>query len=406
MPIFRFGAYGPHGELAEGSIEAPSADAASDLLWAQGLTSFRLRALGQPQEKWWQRELWSGRGSRRADLATFTRELATLRSADIPVDDALRILSDQGNSTSIGRLAAELRADVLNGLPLSDAMQKSAQVFPTDYVSMVRAGEVGGASSEIFAELADLLERRIEIRARIRSALVYPALLLTVAVISLAIIIGGLVPTVAAIFAANGKPLPASIGFMMAVQSRWQEILIGLSVTGLLGTLAISASVHRPGLRRQIDRFLLKAPVVGGFVLQQDTARFARTLGTLIKAGVPLLQASGAARLVMRNGHVAAEIDRAIEDIRDGAPLNRALQARTTLPRVALRMIATGEEAAKLDRMLLRVATTFEQQTQRSIEKFMTILTPLLTVTMAALVGSLIVAVMDAVMSMNDLAFR
>src|SRR6266545_2721261 len=163
MAIFRYGAYGAQGNLAEGSIEAASPDAASELLWARGLTPFRMRRLDAERKPWWQRELWAGHGFRRADLAAFTREFATLRSADIPVDDALRILCDQGRSTAIGRLATELRAEVLNGLTLSDAMQKRAQVFPADYVSMVRAGEIGGGSSDIFGELADLLERRLEV---------------------------------------------------------------------------------------------------------------------------------------------------------------------------------------------------------------------------------------------------
>ena len=145
MPTFRYRAYGAQGELAEGSIEAASQDAASDMLWVQGLTPFQMRPADRSATPWWQRELFAGQGSLRAELASFTREFATLNAAEIPLDDALRIVCDQLTSTRMRSIASSLLADVLNGASLSDAMQKHRQVFPADYLSVVRAGEIGRA---------------------------------------------------------------------------------------------------------------------------------------------------------------------------------------------------------------------------------------------------------------------
>jgi len=175
----------------------------------------------------------------------------------------------------------------------------------------------------------------------------------------------------------------------------------------LVATLVISGTVvmlRRPGFRLVFHRLVLGIPILGDLILQQETARFARTLGTLLKAGVPLFQASTSVRTVIGNCYIAAGMDAAIESIREGVALHRALQSETVLPPIALRMISVGEEAGKLDRMLMRVAVTFEQQTQRSVERLMTLLTPALTMMIAVLVGGLIVTVMDAVLSINDLA--
>ena len=406
MPTFRYRAYGMRGEFAQGTIEAASDRAAGDALWTQGLTAFQLDAAEGRAAKWWRRELFSTAGSARVDLASFTREFATLSAAEIPLDDALRILSEQATSTAMRALAANLLADVLNGATLSDAMQKRPEVFPADYLSVVRAGEVGGAVAEVLGELADLLDRRKEVRARIHSALIYPAILIALSLASLAIIAGALVPSIAPIFIGSGKPMPAAVSLILAVTSASPALLTGAMAAAAAVICALLFILRRPGARLAFDRCKLRLPLFGSFLLQRETARFARTLATLLKAGVPLLQASASARGVIANRHVAAGIDGAIAAVREGSALNRALRRETALPAIALRMISVGEEAGKLDRMLLRVAVLFEQQTQRSVDRFMTILTPLLTVTIAVLVGGLIMTIMDAVLSINDVVFR
>jgi general secretion pathway protein F len=405
MPTFRYRAYGVRGDLAEGSIDAASQDAASEALWDQGLVPFRLRSAQESHEPWWRRDLSGGARPKAADLAAFTREFSTLAAADIPLDDALRIVSEQQAAPRMRAIVKDLLAHVLNGATLSDAMQKHP-VFPADYLSVVRAGEVGGTLGQVLEELADLLERRMEIRARIQSSLIYPAVLVGLSLVSLAAIIGGLLPSITPIFAENGKPVPPGIKMLVALQAHWVEITVLL--IGLAFVLAVSAvtALRRPPVRLAFDRFKLRLPVLGPLILQQETARFGRTLGTLLKAGVPLIQAATSAQGVIGNRHIAAGLERTIEAIREGAALHLALAREAVLPSLALRMISVGEEVGKLDQMLKRVAVTFEQQTQRSIERFMTMLTPALTVAIAGLVGGLIMTVVNAILSINELAFQ
>jgi general secretion pathway protein F len=406
MPKYRYRAGGLDGGLAEGVIDAASLEAAADALWSQGLTPFETRPENESTTKWWQREISFGGGAQAADLVAFTREFATLNAADIPLDDALRILCAQASSSRLKTLVTGLLADVLNGAPLSDAMQKQAKIFPLDYVSVVRAGEIGGTVNDVFVELADLLERRMEIRARIQSALIYPCMLICLSIGTLAIIAGGLIPSIAPIFAESGKPMPATIQIMLVLQARWLEIVIGLALVVLMTIGVFSIAVRKPAFRLTLDRYKLKVPVLGPFMLQQETARFARTLGTMLNAGVPLVQAAKSARSVIINRYIGAGMDRAIEAVHQGVALHRALRSETELPSVALQMISVGEEAGKLGRMVMRVAMMLERQIQSSIDRFMATLTPVLTVAIALMVGALIMPIMNAVLSINDMAVR
>jgi general secretion pathway protein F len=406
MPSFTYRAYGRRGEFAAGRIEAASPDAANEMLWAQGLTPFHMQATDAGAERWWQREILGGGRTSPAQLASFTRDFATLNSAEIPLDDALRILAAQAPARAMRTVIASLLADVLNGSNLSETMHKHPQVFTTEYVSAVRSGEVGGTLSQVLEEMAELLERRMEIRNRVRSALVYPAILVAFAIVTVSLIVAVLVPGIAPIFAEGGKQMPAVIGFVLAVQAHWTQIAAALLIVIAAAIGALVTALRRPPARLAIDRLKLRPPLFGAFILERETARFARSLGTLLRAGVPLLQASTSARAVIGNRHIGAGVDRALEAVREGSSLHRALERHADLPAVALRIISVGEEAGKLDRMLLRTAAMFEQQTQRTVDRFMTILTPALTLTIAFLVGGLILSVMNAVLSINELAYR
>ncbi|MGJ4973115.1 type II secretion system F family protein [Bradyrhizobium sp. HKCCYLRH1073] len=406
MPRFRYRAYGTDGSFAEGTIEAASADAASATLWTQGLSPFQMQAADSAGTAWWNREITFGNGAARADLLAFTREFATLCAADIPMDDALRIVQTQASAARLRTLVEALLADVLNGRPLSEAMQGQPRIFPADYVAVVRAGESGGRLAQVLTELAELLERRAEIRARIQSALIYPAMLIALSLATLAIIVGGVIPSMAPIFTQSGKPVPLTIELMLALKAHWLEIVVGNVSTIFAGGAIVAFVLADPGRRRRLDRLALRLPLLGGFLLQQDTARFARTLGTMLMAGVPLIAATKSASDVVGNRHLRASMEQAIEQIQQGTALHRALRNEVALPAVALQMIAVGEEAGKLDRMLLRVAQMLEKQLQTSVDRFMAALTPAMTVGIALMIGALIMPVMNAVLSINDLAGR
>jgi general secretion pathway protein F len=224
--------------------------------------------------------------------------------------------------------------------------------------------------------------------------------------VTLVIIVGGVIPSMAPIFTQSGKPVPVTMQMMLSLRAHWLEIALALLLLVAAGGGVVMTALADPGRRQRIDGLALRIPVLGTFLLQQEAARFARTLGTMLTAGVPLIQATRSAGGVVGNRHLAAGIGRAIEAIQQGTALHRALRNEVTLPAVALQMIAVGEEAGKLDRMLMRVALMLERQIQASIDRFMAALTPTLTVGIAVMVGLLIMPVMNAVLSINDLAAR
>jgi general secretion pathway protein F len=407
MPTFKYRAYSAVGELAEGEIEARNSSEAEDALYRRGLTPFETRETGGAGAPGRLSRLSFGkRAPNSAQIASFTREFATLEQADVPLDQSLRILSAQSAAPALRDLAQDLLRKIVDGVSLSDAMSRRPDVFGPDYVNVVREGETVGKVGAALADLAEMLERQLELKGRIQSALIYPALLITLAIISTGVVLGTLVPNIAPIFADNGRAMPAGLQFILDVEANGGTIVSTLAVIATTLLLLNRMSKSRPAWLVARDRFSLRLPIVGPLFAQFSTARFARTLGSMLKAGVPLLQGLESARTAVTNHYLNAELAGVIEAVRGGAHLSTALGAVAYVPPVAPQMIAIGEETGQLDNMLLRVATMFERQTQRSIERAMGLLTPVLTIVIAAVVGGLIMTVMDAVLGINELAVK
>jgi general secretion pathway protein F len=404
MPMFKYRAYSGSGDLLEGEIEARSSDDAEDALFRRGLTPFETREAKPATSPL--RLSFGRRGLNAAQIAGFTREFATLEQADVPLDQSLRILSAQSPTPALRDLAQEILARIVDGASLSDALSRRPDAFNTEYVNVVREGETVGRVGPALADLADMLESRLELRSRVQSALIYPALLITLAFISTGVVLGTLVPSIAPIFADNGKDMPSGLQFILSAEANAGTIGLVLAMIVAGVALVYKMSQSRPVWQVAFARRALQLPVVGGLLSQYATARFARTLGSMLKAGVPLLQALESARAGVANAFLNQELAVVIDQVRGGASLSRCLADVPYLPPVATQMITIGEETAQLGDMLLRVATMFERQTQRSIERAMGLLTPALTIFIAAVVGGLIMTVMDAVLSINDLAAK
>jgi general secretion pathway protein F len=405
--IYRYVAYTRAGALSEGRLQATSLDDAVEMLWERGLTPLETKEDGPPTSDRLSRpQLLTSRKPSPRDVASFTREFATLAQSDIPLDDALRILSEQLGTTRMRPVIASLLESVLDGAHLSDAMARHPEVFQDEYVNMVRAGEASGDMARVFGELADLLERRMDLAGRVSSALVYPSVLILAALGSIIIIVGVLVPNLAPIFTESGKPMPLAVALIVQMRESW-PLLVAAGAVMAIGGLGIAATILRSDhMRRATDRILLSLPVAGALSTAQNCARFTRTLGALLRTGVPMLPALASARSAVRNRHIGSSLDASIEAVRDGRSLGRALSGRPGIPQVALRMITVGEETGKLSEMLLRAAMVLEQQSQRRIERLMTLLTPALTVAIAGLVGTLILTIMSAILSVNELALQ
>jgi general secretion pathway protein F len=377
------------------------------MLWGRGLTPFETREdAATASSRGWRRELLTPRKPSRRDVAFFTREFAALAQSRIPLDDALRIVSEQMGTTRMQPVIASLLEAVLDGGHLSDAMARHPEAFQGDYVNMLRIGEASGDVASVVGELADLLERRLDLAARLTSALVYPSVLIAMALASITVVMGVLVPNLAPIFAESGRSMPAIVALVVRMREAWPLILVAGAATGI-GALGIGVTMLRSKhLQRAADRVLLGLPLAGTLSAEQNLARFTRTLGSLLRTGVPMLLALASARSVVRNRHIGSGLEASLERVRDGQSLAQALSGRPGIPRVALRMITVGEETGKLDEMLLRTAVVLEQQSQRRIERLMTLLTPALTIAIAGLIGGLVLTVMNAIFSVSELAVR
>jgi len=413
MATFRYRAYSASGDLVEGEIAAEAQDEAEDALWRRGLTPFETRRLGAARSGGSSSSSSSSsffsfgpRPPNLGELASFTREFATLEQANIPLDGSLRILAAQTASPSLRQLAEEILGRVVNGSSLSDALLKRPEVFSKEYVNVVHAGETIGDVGQALNDLADMLERRAELRSRITSALVYPAMLITLASVSTSIVLATLVPNIAPIFVDNNRPMPSGLQFILDVEANWRPIAAVFACAALGAFLFWRAARQRPAWMVEIDRRLLRIPYVGPLTAQFEIARFAHTLGSLLKAGVPLLPALECARSAVSNHYLGVKIEAAIEAVRGGAGLSASLGRIDAVPAVAPQMISIGEETGKLDAMLLRVGAIFEKQTQRAIERAMGLVTPVLTIVIAVVVGGLIMTVMDAVLGINELATK
>jgi general secretion pathway protein F len=403
MASFHYRAYTAQGELDEGEIEARTRDEAEDMLWARGLTPFETnaaRAGGGAKGG----GLFSQKRLKPADIAAFTRDFATLEEADVPLDRALRILEEQAPNAARRQLTEEVLRRLLDGATLSDALAATSSAFGDGYISVVRAGEAMGKIGAALTQMAEMLERRQELRARIQSALIYPVILIVLALVSTGIVIGVLAPAVSPIFSESGKPMPAGLSFIMGLEDQWPYILgFVVFVVGFVFWLR-SYSATRPKVKLAIDRRMLDVPIIGKLKAQYDTAQFARTLGAMLKAGVPLLQGLESAVQSVSNFFLREQLISVVDSVRNGGSLSRGLAQITQLPTVVPQLVAVGEEAGQLAPMLLRIAGSFERATERSIERAMGMLTPALTVMIAGLVGALVLTVMNAVLGINELA--
>jgi general secretion pathway protein F len=405
VPDFSYRAFDAAGDLREGRIEAVTREAAEEAVWRMGLTPFEWpNGAGAPRRGFSLR--FGETRPSAARLAAFTREFATLEQADIPLDQSLRLLAAQSASPALRKIADDILKQVVDGASLSQALAERPDIFGQDYLQVVREGESIGRVGEALGELADMLERRQELRGKVQSALVYPAVLVTMAIGSTAVVLGTLIPNIAPIFTDNGKSMPGGLRFILDVEAHGGQILIALVLLILCLALGLRLVASRPALRSALDRALLRLPAIGALLQKLAAARFARSLGSLLKAGAPMLQALESARLSVGNHYLRERFAHTIEEVRGGAKLSATLREIDLFPAAATQMVAIGEETGQTSAMLLRLAALFERETQTAIERVMGLLTPILTITIAGVVGSLILTVMDAVLGINDLAMK
>jgi len=394
MTLFRYKALSSDGELLDGQMEAASEADVVARLQEQGHLPVEARAAQADERGPGLRTLWRPRVLAGANLVQFTHQLASLLAAGQPLDRALSILMELPEDVRERRVITAIRDAVRGGAPLSVALERQHGVFSRLYINMVRAGEAGGSLHETLQRLADFLERNQALRGRVINALVYPAILIVVVGLALLFLLGYVVPQFALMYESLDVVLPWFTRGVLAVGLFVRDAWLVFVVVPALALLWLARRRRDPAFRLALDGWLLRRRLVGPLVARLDTARLARTLGTLLRNGVPLLQALGIGRGVLDNRVLVAEVERATEEVRNGHGLALALGRGKQFPRLALQMIQVGEESGALDTMLLRVADTFEQESAQAIDRLLAALVPLLTLLLAGVVGGVIIAVL------------
>lgn len=333
----------------------------------------------------------------------FTRELATLLQAGLPLDGALQTLARLSASPALKDLVMAIHNRVREGLSLADAMNQQGGVFNRLYLNMIRAGEAGGAMQQIIDRIADYLERMAELRNAILTALIYPCILLAVALLSLFILLGVVVPKFVPLFADAGQTLPLLsrmvFGAAALFQSWWWALLCG----AILAIWQLDRQLADPERRLRFDAWLLGLPLIGTLLRQLDTARLSRTLGTLLDNGVPVLTAITLAREVIVNRALAGVMDKVSASLEQGRRLAQPLKESGLYPALAVQLIEVGEESGELDAMLFKVAEIYDREVQSHIKRLLTLLEPALILGLGGLIAVIIIAILVAMLGLNDL---
>lgn len=339
------------------------------------------------------------------DLLAFTQEFSTLASAGLPIDRSLEILSNLAENQKLREVVRDVLKRIREGSSLADALSHHPRVFPRLYVNMMKAGEAGGFLEVILARLTRYLQSTKATRDYLVSTLIYPLILTFISGISMIILVTFVIPRFAKIFADMGQsiPLPTLIiltGSDLFVRYWW----IGAGAIALVVVLWRMYTQNEAG-RLRWDRSKLNWMVVGNVIKKIEVARFARTLGTLLQSGVSILSALNLVKEISQNLAVARSVGQVHDRLKEGKGISKTLQDLNVFPPLAVHMIHVGEETGKLDEMLIKVAEVYEENVQTTLNRFVSLLGPLIIVFMGGVVGFIVVSLLLAVFSINEIPF-
>ena len=392
---FAYTALDATGARRAGSVEAESREAAVARLAEEGRFVLEIGAADRrPAASAPGTSRSNGKQPSRQDLALFTRRLADLASAGLPLDRVLQVVADQSESGALKRISEEALTDVRSGMPISQALAKHPKYFNSVFTQTLRAGEASGQFGEVASRLADYQEKEVTRRGQVTSALVYPGVLATTSLGVIIFLITFVLPRLSGVFAEMGDDLPmttkALLGASSFVTQNWiiLVVLIGGAAFGLRAWLATAAGAEAR------DRFLLSAPVIGPVVQKATISRFARVLGTLVYGGVPILEALEIAGLSASN-RVFLKSAQAVEgEVRAGRAIAEAMRDAGGFPPVLTHMVGVGEEIGDLPKMLGRVADSLDFEVDTGIRRLVALVEPIIVLSMGTVVGFVVLSVL------------
>lgn len=405
MTLFIYKAVTHDGTIQEGTKEAKDEAQLITYLQSEGLIPLKI-SLTRSSLSY----LFSFKGSKEGlsqkDINLFTKELATLLQAGLPLDRSLVVLMELIEPDSkIYDLIKKVLERVKAGANLADALEAESSAFSRFYINMLRAGEAGGSVDIVLGQLSEYLEKSKELKDTVNTALIYPAILVIMALGSVFLLLTFVVPQFTEMFESAGKELPIStqivVGTAEWLQDYWWALLIFCS--GVFFTMHYELSV---GPRKsQWDGLILSLPLFGEIIRNTSTTNFTRTLGTLLSNGVPILTAIGIVKGTLSNLVLIDALSVAEDNLKQGKDMSSALIDSGQFPKMAVQMIKMGEETGKMEEMLERTAETYDKQLKITIERMLAMLEPILIVTLGLLIAGIIISILSAILSVNDLAF-
>lgn len=396
---FKYQAFDAKGKMLNGQLTADTEREAVRILKGKNLTPVKIQITREASEKIRHKRISP------TNVLDFTNGLCTLVEARVPIDRSLRLLEGITESTAMRELVVSLLREIKEGRSLAEAMETYPKVFSKMYVNIVRAGEEGGILDQLLPDLAEFLETGARTRQAVISAMIYPIVLLITGILSVVLLLVFVVPQFAAMFEDAGTNIPASAAFLLSLSG-------GIQSYGYLVLIFLALLVFfwkrldkDPALKLGKDRFLLSLPMMGTLILYQDCAVFARTLGALLGAGIPLIRALRVSREVIANTVLAAHLLQVEEDVRGGAGLGASLEKTNQFPTLLHQLVAVGEESGRTANILLKSAATFDTYVRNQIASLVAALQPVLIIILAIAVGGITITMLSAVFSMNAVEF-
>ena len=396
---FKYQAFDTEGKVQTGQLSAESEREAIRILQGKNLTPVKVKetkpAFGRGRNK----------KISHADILDFTNGLCTLVDARVPIDKALRLLDGVTESSAMRELVLNLLRDVKEGKSLAQAMENHSHVFSRMYVNIVRAGEEGGILHELLPDLTDFLETSAKTRQAVISAMIYPVVLLVTGIISVFLLLIFVVPQFAVMFEDVGTEIPSSAAFLLSLSNFVQSYGYLFVIAAVICIYLWKRLDRDPQTKLQKDGFLLSLPLVGTLILYRECAVFARTLGALMGAGIPLIQALRISREVIANSVLTSHLLKVEEDVRGGSGLGISLERTNRFPTLLHQLVAVGEESGRTSDILLKTAVTFDTYVRNQMSALVSALQPALIIFLAIAVGGITITMLSAVFSMNAVEF-
>ena len=403
MPFFQFKAVTPEGKVVEGTLEAADEKSANFRLEEQGQMPIRISSeeasglLGREFRLPWERKRVS-----QHDLLVFTHELSTLSGAGLPLDRSLSILVQLSENDYLKEIVGDLLKELKSGKSLSEGLALYPRVFPRIYINMVKAGEVGGALDVILERLREYLENSQELKSYIVSALIYPCILVFVAIVSFVILMGFVIPKFAVIFDNAGAPIPLPMQIMLFISAILSGYWWLIAAVAGISWYFFRRWLNTPEGRLIWDRRLLALPLLGPVLQKLEVSRFSRTLGTLLNSSVPLISSINLVKEVVNNQAIAVAMEPIKAGVKKGEGLVLPIRRENVFPPFALHLLEVGEETGQLDSMLLQVADTYDRDLKTALKRLIAFFEPAIILIMGVVFGFVIVSILYSILSIND----